>query len=89
MGLNFTLETGVGPLDLLGEVTGGGSYEDLLAHTIEIEVFGIRCRCLDLPRSFGPSVRRAAPRTWKPLQSSKSSGRSKRAEGVRLLDHSH
>jgi predicted nucleotidyltransferase len=49
MGLNFTLETSVGPLDLLGEVTGGGSYEDLLEHTIEVEVFGVRCRCLDLP----------------------------------------
>jgi len=49
MGLNFTLETSVGPLDLLGEVTGGGSYEDLLGHTIEVEVFGVRCRCLDLP----------------------------------------
>jgi hypothetical protein len=49
MGLNFTLETSIGPLDLLGEVTGGGSYEELLDHTIEIEVFGIRCRCLDLP----------------------------------------
>ena len=34
MGLNFTLETSVGPLDLLGEITGGGSYEDLLEHTI-------------------------------------------------------
>lgn len=49
MGLNFTLETNVGPLDLLGEVTGGGSYEDLLEHTIEVEVFGIHCYCLDLP----------------------------------------
>ncbi|MFQ5874582.1 MAG: nucleotidyltransferase [Dehalococcoidia bacterium] len=49
MGLNFTLETSVGPLDLLGEVTGGGSYEDLLEHTIEVEVFGVRCHCLDLP----------------------------------------
>jgi predicted nucleotidyltransferase len=49
MGLNFTLETSVGPLDLLGEVTGGGSYEDLLEHTIEVEVFGVRCLCLDLP----------------------------------------
>ena len=47
--LNFTLETSVGPLDPLGEVTGGGSYGDLLAHTIEVEVFGIWCRCLDLP----------------------------------------
>jgi predicted nucleotidyltransferase len=49
MGLNFTLETSVGPLDLLEEITGGGSYEELLDHTIEVEVFGIRCRCLDLP----------------------------------------
>ena len=49
MGLNFTLETSVGPLDLLGEITGGGSYEELLDHTIEVEIFGIRCRCLDLP----------------------------------------
>jgi predicted nucleotidyltransferase len=48
MGLNFTLETGLGPLDLLGEVTGGGRYEDLFDHTIEVEVFGCRCRCLDL-----------------------------------------
>ena len=48
-GLNFTLETSVGPLDLLGEVTGGGRYEDLLEHTIEVGVFGVRCRCLDLP----------------------------------------
>jgi predicted nucleotidyltransferase len=49
MGLNFTLETSVGPLDLLGEVTGGGSYEDLLEHTIEVEIFGVQCRCLGLP----------------------------------------
>jgi predicted nucleotidyltransferase len=49
MGLNFTLETSVGPLDLLGEVTGGGSYEDLLEHTITVEIFGVQCRCLNLP----------------------------------------
>jgi predicted nucleotidyltransferase len=60
MGLNFTLETSVGPLDLLGEVTGGGSYEDLLDHTIEVEVFGIRCRCLDMPALI--QTKRAAGR---------------------------
>jgi predicted nucleotidyltransferase len=48
MGLNFTLETSLGPLDLLGEIVGGGRYEDLLEHTIEVEVFGVRCHCLDL-----------------------------------------
>lgn len=46
--LNFTLITSLGDLDLLGEVTGGGRYEDLIAHTVEVEVFGVSCRCLDL-----------------------------------------
>jgi predicted nucleotidyltransferase len=49
MGLNFTLETRLGALDLLGEIAGGGSYHDLRPHTVEVDVFGVRCRCLDLP----------------------------------------
>ncbi len=48
MGLNFTLQTVLGALDLLGEIVGGGRYADLLPHTIEVEVFGVRCRCLGL-----------------------------------------
>ena len=47
-GLNFTLTTNVGDIDLLGEITGGGGYVDLLPHTIEIDLFGRECRCLDL-----------------------------------------
>lgn len=48
-GLNFTLTTGIGDIDLLGEITGGGDYESLLPHSVEVELFGCRCRCLDLP----------------------------------------
>lgn len=48
-GLNFTLTTTVGYIDLLGEITGGGTYEDLVPHTVEIELFGHACRCLSLP----------------------------------------
>ena len=48
-GLNFTLTTAIGDIDLLGEVTGGGDYEALLPHTVEVEIFGQQCRCLDLP----------------------------------------
>ena len=48
-GLNFTLTTAIGDIDLLGEITGGGDYQALLPHTIEVEIFGHRCRCLDLP----------------------------------------
>ena len=47
-GLNFTITTTAGDIDLLGEITGGGSYADLLSHTIEIILFGHTCRCLDL-----------------------------------------
>lgn len=46
-GLNFTLVTDFGYIDVLGEVTGGG-YDDLLPNTELIEAFGTRCRCVDL-----------------------------------------
>lgn len=47
-GLNFTLSTDLGDIDLLGEIIGGGTYEDLLPSTIEIAVFGSSCRCVTL-----------------------------------------
>ena len=59
-GLNFTLTTRLGDLDLLGEIAGGGGYEALMPHTIEIEVFGLRCRCLGLDKLI--EVKRAAGR---------------------------
>ena len=48
-GLNFTLATDLGDFDLLGEITGGGDCNALLPHSVEVELFGCRCRCLDLP----------------------------------------
>lgn len=48
-GLDFTLTTAIGDIDLLGEIAGGGDYHALLPHTIEVAMFGHRCRCLDLP----------------------------------------
>ena len=60
MGLNFTLQTNLGDLDLLGEVTGGGNYEDLVDRAFEMEVFGVRCLCLDLETLI--YVKRAAGR---------------------------
>lgn len=59
-GLNFTLTTRLGPLDLLGVVTGGGGYEDLLPDSIEVEAFGVRCRCIGLSTLI--RVKRAAGR---------------------------
>jgi predicted nucleotidyltransferase len=48
-GLNFTLTTKLGDLDLFGEIIGGGRYEDLLPHSFEVEAFGVRFKCVDLP----------------------------------------
>ena len=48
-GLNFTLTTAVGDLDLLGGIAGGGDYEALAPHTVDVDIFGYPCRCLDLP----------------------------------------
>ena len=47
-GLNFTLTTSAGDLDLLGEVTGAGSYDDLLPATETVTLFGATCRCATL-----------------------------------------
>ena len=59
-GLNFTLTTDIGDVDLLGEITGGGGYDDLAAATLGIRVFGVECRCLTLDKLI--EVKRAAGR---------------------------
>ena len=48
-GLNFTLTTALGDVDLFGEVIGGGTYEDLLPHSFDVEAFGVKFKCIDLP----------------------------------------
>lgn len=59
-GLNFTLDTDFGPLDLLGEATGNGTYETLSPHTITLDLFGGPCLCVDLPTLI--ALKRAAGR---------------------------
>ena len=58
--LNFTLTTTLGPIDLLGEIVGGGTYEELFADTTEVTAFGVRCRCVTLDRLI--RLKRAAGR---------------------------
>lgn len=48
-GLNFTLTTTVGDIDLLGDLVGGGGYDDLVAHSSVVRVFGRDVRLIDLP----------------------------------------
>jgi hypothetical protein len=59
-GLNFTLITELGALDLLGEVTGGGRYVDLVKHSLTLHLFGTECLCLGIQMLI--KVKRAAGR---------------------------
>jgi hypothetical protein len=59
-GLNFTLVTRAGDLDLLGEATGGGTYEALLPHSEVREIAGLDCRFVNLPTLI--RLKRAAGR---------------------------
>jgi predicted nucleotidyltransferase len=59
-GLNFTLDTELGALDLLGEVTGGGSYDKLLASAEAVEIFDRSCQVVTLEKLI--ALKRAAGR---------------------------
>jgi len=59
-GLNFTLTTTLGDLDLLGEIVGGGGYADLLSYSQVVKLSGSEYRCLGLARLI--HVKRAAGR---------------------------
>lgn len=59
-GLNFTLTTRLGDIDLLGELTGGGGFEQLQAHASNVRLFDRDVPCLDLDWLI--RVKRAAGR---------------------------
>lgn len=60
-GLNFTFETEIGALDLLGEIRGVGGYADCLSNCIRIEMFGHKFNVLSLEKLV--TAKRTAGRT--------------------------
>jgi len=70
-GLNFTLTTDLGWIDLLGEIAGGGNYENLIAHSIPVEAFGVHCQVLGLDAL---------------IDAKKSAGRPKDLEAIAELE---
>ncbi len=48
-GLNFTLTTDLGDVDLFGEVAGSETYSDVLPDSFDVEAFGVQFKCMDLP----------------------------------------
>jgi predicted nucleotidyltransferase len=47
-GLNFTLTTDSGPIDVLGEITGIGDYVAVRAVSEDVVLFGATYRCINL-----------------------------------------
>ena len=59
-GLNFTLKTDLGDIDLLGEVAGLGDFERVSASSISVTLFGVACAVLSLEALI--AAKRAADR---------------------------
>ena len=59
-GLNFTLTTDLGDLDLLGEAAGGGTFENLSKHAVSLRVFGSEIQVVTLEQLI--QLKRAAGR---------------------------
>jgi hypothetical protein len=60
-GLNFTFQTDIGDLDLLGEMAGVGGYTEASENADVMELFGYRYQVLSLPKLI--AAKRAAGRT--------------------------
>jgi hypothetical protein len=61
MGLNFTFLTDLGSIDILGEVAGGGRYEDLLPFVEMKTAYGLDLPCVNLAKLI--AIKRAAGRS--------------------------
>ncbi len=59
-GLNFTLTTTLGDLDLFGEIAGVGPYNEVLPNSDEVQAFGVTFLCVGLDRLI--HMKRAARR---------------------------
>jgi predicted nucleotidyltransferase len=60
-GTNFTFATEIGDIDLLGEVSGVGTFENVKANSEYKEIFGFKVRVLSLDALI--NAKRAAGRT--------------------------
>lgn len=60
-GLNFTLDTDYGKIDILGEVSGIGFYDRVLAQSVEKSIYGLSVRVLSVDGLI--AAKKAAGRT--------------------------
>jgi predicted nucleotidyltransferase len=66
-GLNFTLVTDGGDLDLLGDMKGAGTYEDVLPRSEEITFRGVVFRVVDLETLIRAKRAAARPKDFEAI----------------------
>lgn len=81
-GMNFTLTTDLGDLDFFGEVSGLGSYKDVLASSEKKSVGGIDCRVLSLEGLIRAKEAAARPRDLYVLPELRALAELKRKTGL-------
>ena len=64
MGLNFTFTTDIGDIDLLGEVSGLGSYNDVIKYSDSLEIYGMKCNVLSLEGLIKTKKASGRPKDW-------------------------
>ncbi|MDI6736320.1 MAG: nucleotidyltransferase [bacterium] len=48
MGLNFTFTTDIGDIDILGEIKGIGTYDEVIKHSEVIQIYDMPCNVLTI-----------------------------------------
>ncbi|WP_459555427.1 hypothetical protein [Lacunimicrobium album] len=64
LGLNFTLITDLGAIDLLGEVVGGGDYEKLYEFQSPMTVHGVTSPCISLEKLIKLKIAAGRPKDF-------------------------
>lgn len=80
-GLNFTLTSDLGDIDLLGEVTGGGTYEDLAPQCEKLDVYGQPVLCLTLPLLIATKRAAGRPKDFEAIAELEALEEERRATG--------
>src|SRR5258708_5574428 len=81
-GLNFTLSTDLGDLDFLGEVSGLGTFHDVLAASDVKNVGGVDCRVLSLEGLIKSKTAAGRPRDLYVLPELRGLNELKRKTGL-------
>lgn len=59
---NIYLETDIGILDILSEVTGIGGFEQVKANSVEIELFGYQCKVISAKALIEAKMKMGRPK---------------------------